>query len=94
MSITYFIISLSIFSLGFFLITIFGYSIIILIQKDLLKEKISLVIILKSFAIGVCVYLCYLMLITILRCFNFFTTYLQRDLDGTIECKNTMAIKG
>ncbi len=72
----YFLIALFLFLLLFIIITIFGYSIFIILDKRSREEHLSLTIILKSFGIGFAFNLIYLMVIVTLRIFNFFTVYL------------------
>jgi len=72
----YFLVALNLFLIYFITITIFGYIIFTIIDNDILNEKISLTLILKSFAIGLIFHMIILMILAALRIVNFFTAYL------------------
>ena len=73
----YFLMSSLVFLIYFTIVSLFGYSILILIIKnELIENKQKLKLLLKSFAIGLSLHLIYAIIIIYLQIFNFFTVYL------------------
>ena len=68
----YIFIAFNLILVYFIIVTIFGFFFLTLIDKESLNNKISLTLILKSFAIGLALHICYSMLVITFRIFNFF----------------------
>lgn len=72
----YFLFTFGLFFLYLIIITLFGYLILIIVNRNYLYKKLTLKRLLKIFAIGLTLHLIYGTIIISLRIFNFFTIYL------------------
>ncbi len=72
----YFLFALLIFTFYFLIISIFGFFIHLVITKEKKERKFSLLIVLKSFTLGLCFHILYSIIVVSFQIFNFFTIYL------------------
>ncbi len=72
----YFLLSIFVFSFYFCLISTFGFAFFIFSNRDNIKQKLDLSLILISFSIGLSFHLVYSFIMATLKIFNFYTIYL------------------